>query len=138
MVTRSIPHILIDAKPRNVHFAFPARSQAQIMQSTVYLDRRGHPIRTGTVWTIYLLTDPYGVSYVGCAKRPLADRWRDHQTTYEQSPLHNAIRSCGAANFRLTVIAEALSASEARRKERHAIHDRGTLSPRGYNRILPK
>jgi hypothetical protein len=102
----------------------------------VYLDANCRPVRTRSLWTIYLVRDPYGIGYVGCTSRRMQIRRADHCCGYSSGNLYRMIKACGAKNCSLTIIDEAISLAEARVKERKHILARQTLHPLGYNRKL--
>lgn len=76
------------------------------------------------------------MSYVGCTRRPIKERWGGHKTAYRQLPLPTAIRALGAVHFKFVVLSEALTIEDAEQKEAAAIVRHNTLWPNGYNRQL--
>lgn len=98
-----------------------------------YLDHNCRPLREKPVWFVYLVVDDEGRRYVGATSRPVSERWYAHCTQYAQGAFHEAIKAKGKDAFKFTVLDEALSLDEARRKERRYIRELGSLAPRGYN-----
>ena len=77
-----------------------------------------------------------GRSYVGKTAATAEKRWRDHQFDARKGsrrPFHCAIRKHGVEAFRVVIIEEGLTDTEAFDLERKSILALGTRTPNGYN-----
>ena len=80
---------------------------------------------------IYMLTSPYGKSYIGQTIRPIEERFKEHQTKPDCFAIFHAIQKHGWENFEkhwYEVPDEELNAHEEL-----MVEVLGTLSPGGYN-----
>ena len=83
--------------------------------------------------TIYKITNRLNRKiYVGQTKQSIEKRFLQHSKT--NSPLGNAMRSCGLENFTIEVIEECETQDQANRQERFWINALNCKMPNGYNR----
>ena len=81
--------------------------------------------------TIYCLTNRVnGKRYIGYTTN-FHKRLRQHEKT--QSIIGYALRKYGLSNFRITILLDSLTKTQAKNHERHLIAAFNTLVPNGYN-----
>ena len=71
--------------------------------------------------------------YVGCTKRRLKQRWREHKRA--NSLLGQRMRHLGLKSFKIRVLAKLQDTKNMYRLERYYINKLNTKHPNGYNMI---
>ena len=89
-------------------------------------------------YTVYKLTDPAGLVYIGYCIGSPEHRWSSGKGYKNNRRFAAAIRKCGWRNIAREIVAEGLSLSEAKQLERDLILQYDSInSEKGYNAQLP-
>lgn len=87
---------------------------------------------------IYCITFPNGKKYVGQSRRPWRERWKNHQKESSGCiAVHNALNKYASMPLKWELLDYAQDAHELTKKEAHYILDMDTLTPNGYNIVVP-
>lgn len=86
-------------------------------------------------YTVYQLTSPDGLVYIGATRQPLKRRWHNGHAYQNNDALWTDIQLYGWDRFRKDVLARSMSAEDAFELEKKLIEQYDSTSPeRGYNR----
>ena len=88
-------------------------------------------------YTVYKLTDPNGIIYIGCTGKTVKERWRNGWNYTWHSRMFEAIREFGWENFEKKILCEKLTCEGAEKLEKWFIAYYDSTDPKkGYNRAL--
>lgn len=87
---------------------------------------------------VYCITFPNGKQYIGQSRRPWRERWKNHQKKSSGCiALHNALNKYASMPLTWELLAYARNARELTKKEAYYILSKDTLTPNGYNIVIP-
>lgn len=87
---------------------------------------------------VYCITFPNGKRYVGQSRKPWKERWKNHQKKSSGCiALHNALNKYASMPLTWELLDYADSAQELTEREAYYILSMNTLTPNGYNIVIP-